>query len=93
MQRVKCQKLNHYAKFCKSGEEAQMVDADSDQDSVLHIEVEKVGKKLLAKVKVKTNKQAQELTCQLDTRKLRRCRVYKRNCALSRTAGYGGAYL
>ena len=44
-----------------------MVDADSDQDSVLHIEVEKVGKKLLAKVKVKTNKQAQELTCQLDT--------------------------
>ena len=33
----RCQKLNHNAKFCKSREEAQMVDADSDQDSVLHI--------------------------------------------------------
>ena len=50
-----------------SQEEAQVVDADSDRDSVLHIEVEKVGKKPLAKVKVKTNKQARELICQLDT--------------------------
>jgi len=44
-----------------------VVDADSDRDSILHIEVEKVRKKLLAKVKVKTNKQARELTCQLDS--------------------------
>jgi len=63
----KCQKLNHYASCCKSKEDAQVVDADSDRDSVLHIEVEKVGKKLLAKVKVNTNKQARELTCQIDT--------------------------
>ena len=66
-----CKKANHFAKCCRSGKTAKRVhmveDAESDSD-ILHIQVDKVGKKLLATINVHhADSGDRELRCQLDT--------------------------
>ena len=66
-----CRKANHFAKCCRSGKTAKRVhmveDAESDSD-ILHIQVDKVGKKLVATINVHhADSGDTELRCQLDT--------------------------
>jgi hypothetical protein len=65
----KCQKPNNFAQVCKSKEEAQMVDyeVDSDDEDTLAVDVEKVGKKLLAHLNLREDQNIKALTCQIDT--------------------------
>ena len=66
-----CKKANHLAKCCRSGKTSKrvhmVVDAESDSD-ILHIQVDKVGKKLLATINVHhADSGDTELRCQLHT--------------------------
>ena len=66
-----CKKANHFAKCCRSGKTSKRVhvleDAESDSD-ILHIHVDKVGRKLLATINVHhADSGDTELICQLDT--------------------------
>ena len=77
---LKCQKYNHFAKVCRGSdkptnlvEEAEM-DFDSEEErtrsraeDVFQIQVEKVGRKLLAKVVFQVERGTKQVVCQLDT--------------------------
>eukprot|EP00731_Ephydatia_muelleri_P025251 Em0017g334a len=77
---LKCQKYNHFAKVCRGSdkptnlvEEAEM-DFDSEEEQtrsraedVFQIQVEKVGRKLLAKVVFQVERGTKQVVCQLDT--------------------------
>ena len=78
---MKCQKYNHFARVCRGNdkptnlvEETVEVDSDSGEERVrshaediFQIQVEKIGRKLLAKVVFQVETGTKQVVCQLDT--------------------------
>ena len=66
----KCGRQNHFARKCRLVDSTHMVDGhrnEEDEEDVLQIVVQKMGRKLMAKMQLEWNGRNVELDCQVDS--------------------------
>ena len=66
----KCGQQNHFARKCRLGDGTHMVDghqSEEDEEDLMQTVVQKMGRKLMAKMQLEWNRKNVELDCQVDT--------------------------